>query len=433
MTSSGSSLTPTSSVASGGSFERELANARTPGWVLPVAAALIVITGTCNTLGVKWQNKQCVPSCSSFVEIPSVGVQCGDADDGLPFYPLDYDCRPRYFEAPWWQTVLMYFGELLCLFVWLIDMRIKKRKGLKVGTFDFPNSSESFSKPESPYYLWLVPTAIDFVSSAMINYASVLAFASTVQMLRNFNVIITAFLSLVVVRVALRVYQWTGVVVISIGLAITGIFAVANPEEDNNATEMQWLGLVFSLVGTILSAFQFVFEERLFRSYYISPLKAIGLQGIFGLIIGAVILTIAQFTGLEDTKLTFYQISQSGALVGGNVLFTCSVAIFNGAGLTTSKLGSGLLRTVIITLRSVTVWLLELCFSWVTFDWLQFISLILLIIGTFLYNDIWFKMGSCQAKWERPLVCCKFLRNPDLILVDDFANAEEEETSEMSV
>ncbi|KAH0488266.1 MAG: hypothetical protein KVP17_005114 [Porospora cf. gigantea B] len=412
------------------SFEREIANTQTPKWVLPLAASLILITGTCNTLLSKWQNKQCVPSCSGFVEIPSIGIQCGSDSNGDLFYPKDYECKPLYFEGPWWQTVIMYFGELLCLFVWLVDRKLKNRKGLKIGSFDFPNSSASFNKPESPFYWWIIPTAIDFCASAMINYAFVLAFASTVQMLRNFNVIITAFLSLAVVRQALRVYQWTGVLVISIGLAITGIYAVANPEEDNNATEMQWLGLVFALVGTALTSFQFVFEERLFRSYYISPLKAIGLQGIFGLIIGAVVLIVAQFTGLEDTKLSLYQTGQSSILLVSNILFTLSVAIFNGSGLTTSKLGSGLLRTIVITLRSVTIWLFELSVNWVDFDWLQLVSLIILIVGTFIYNNIWFNMGGCQDKWVKPLVCCKFLKNPDEGLFDDeFANAEEEDTS----
>ncbi|KXS19905.1 hypothetical protein M427DRAFT_52736 [Gonapodya prolifera JEL478] len=60
---------------------------------------LMLVTGTCNTILTKLQDMSCVRNCEA--PLP------GDSDTPPP--------RPVYYEQPVWQTMVMFFGEFLCL------------------------------------------------------------------------------------------------------------------------------------------------------------------------------------------------------------------------------------------------------------------------------------------------------------------------------
>lgn len=66
-----------------------------PKWVLGVAALLLFLSGSFDSLISKVMNRQKLPPCS------------GDEDQ----------CEPRFFESPIFQTVTMYIGGELTTFV----------------------------------------------------------------------------------------------------------------------------------------------------------------------------------------------------------------------------------------------------------------------------------------------------------------------------
>lgn len=371
-------------------------------WVLLVAALILLFTGSYDSIISKLMNRQVTPPCTG--------------------------CEPRYFEAPFWQTLTMYIGELLCLFAFYIDKGLAKRQGRR-PRLDFPASAKSFTKPPCPKYWWIVPTVIDFCASTMINYAFILSQVSTAQLLRNFNVVVTAVLSVIYLRVGLRRHQILGVFVVTVGLIMTGIYALMNPDSANNYEHLQWLGIVMALVGTFLSAFQFVFEESLFRKYQVSPLEAVGLMGLFGCTIGVILLVILEFAGVEKTSETFYMIfsgtREGTILIVTNLTYFISVAGFNASGLMVTKMASGLLRTILIAARTLTIWIIELIIGWNYFVALNFIGLLVVLGGVLTYN---YNYMAKEASWSgdlwlrKALLCCG-ARDPDALVEDASTDA----------
>lgn len=70
---------------------------------------------------------------------------------------------------------------------------------------------------------------------------------------------------------------------------------------------------MLAVAGTALSAFQFIFEEKLFRKYTCSPFEAVGWMGLYGSILGVVVLAIGEYAGFEDVSATIYQFRYGSA------------------------------------------------------------------------------------------------------------------------
>eukprot|EP01070_Trichotokara_eunicae_P011124 Trichotokara_eunicae@DN6776_c0_g1_i1.p1 len=200
-----------------------------PKWALFAMSAATLLSGSFNTILQKWMNKH-------------EYMDGGDCD-------TDPDACPRFFEAPYWQTFLMFFGEWFCMGVWLIDSKWLAKPG-RIPRTDLVTSLRSLKKPHCPFYWWLVPTVIDYVASTLINFAFVIGHASTIQMFRNFNVAVTALLTILYLRVALRTHHWVGVAVLSAGMVVVGIYAILEPDEETNVdSSLAWLGIVMAVLG----------------------------------------------------------------------------------------------------------------------------------------------------------------------------------------
>jgi hypothetical protein len=61
---------------------------------------------------------------------------------------------------------------------------------------------------------------------------------------------------------------------------------------------------------------------------------------------------------------------------------------FNFFGLSVTKNVSATSRSTIDTSRTLFIWMLSLALGWESFKWLQVLGFVLLVYGTFLFNDI---------------------------------------------
>lgn len=156
-------------------------------------------------------------------------------------------------------------------------------------------------------------------------------------MLRNFNLILGAILSIAYFKVALRRHQIGGVIIVTLGLIVIAIYGLMYSVETSNYHRKDWIGVVMALAGTFLSSFQAVCEEALLRKYFASPFEAVGLMGVYGIIIGCIALVILQFIGGEKTTETIYMLKQrtkeSNIIIIAIISFVLSISIFNGSGL----------------------------------------------------------------------------------------------------
>jgi hypothetical protein len=64
------------------------------------------------------------------------------------------------------------------------------------------------------------------------------------------------------------------------------------------------------------------------------------------------------------------------------------VSGFNYFGLSVTRSVSATARSTIDTCRTLFIWLVSLALGWESFKWLQVVGFMMLVYGTFLFNDI---------------------------------------------
>lgn len=96
-----------------------------------------------------------------------------------------------------------------------------------------------------------------------------------------------------------------------------------------------------------MQACQMIVEEKLFRNYKLSPLKVIGFEGIFGMLIYIVFLTIAYFIHcqgefchngrLEDSVAAIKGLGENVALLILVIALIFDIGIYNTLGVAVTK------------------------------------------------------------------------------------------------
>jgi hypothetical protein len=205
--------------------------------------------------------------------------------------------------------------------------------------------------------------------------------------------------------------------VVVIGLVIVGLKAVI--KGDSNTGENPGFGIFLCVLSQAFSSGLMVTEEKLLKGFETPPLKAVGLEGMWGVICYIFLLVIFYFIEcnswpdflkegvcinddaenlnnyrFENAIFAVKQIWESGKLKAYLSLYVLSIAFFNFSGLTISKNVSSTARTIVDTLRTIVIWLFFLTFPYIpeetkeTFSWLQLLGFLILILGSLIYNEI---------------------------------------------
>ena len=66
-------------------------------------------------------------------------------------------------------------------------------------------------------------------------------------------------------------------------------------ENNRKSYNLFLIGLFLNVLSSCFTAAFFIIEEKLFRRYYLSPLKVVGYEGTFGVLITGIFLIIANF------------------------------------------------------------------------------------------------------------------------------------------
>jgi drug/metabolite transporter (DMT)-like permease len=172
---------------------------------------------------------------------------------------------------------------------------------------------------------------------------------------------------------------------------------------DKKSIETKPLGVVILLVATVFSSGLYVVEEKLLGSYYLDPLKVVGLEGLWGTIMWCILLPIFQhipcniedlcpFGVLEDSLRAIDDFSFNHNLIWLSVAVCFTMAMFNGFGVTVTKNASSAQRATIDTARTVLIWvffmIVEVRHKKEKFSWIQLLGFVFLVIGTLVFNEI---------------------------------------------
>jgi len=268
-------------------------------------------------------------------------------------------------------------------------------------------------KPEINIFLIAIPAFCDFLGSTLMCLGLSMMAGSVYQMFRGSVIIFTATASVLFLKNKLYRHNFLGMSLVVFGLLFVGAGAVW--ELGKAGAETKPLGVLLVITAQIFSAAMFIIEEKLLKSYKCHPLKLVGFEGLWGLLIYSTLMIIFKFIQcpfgeslresicvindnnewlLEDVIFAFRQLGNNNVLLFFALLYTFSISLFNFVGISITKFVSSASRAVVDSMRTVIVWLFFLTLPFVPestkeqFSWLQLFGFIILVSGTVVYNEV---------------------------------------------
>jgi len=290
--------------------------------------------------------------------------------------PMSPGGTPEHFDQPWLQAGLMMVGESLCLIVYFCTRT--------------EEDAQAFRR--TPKWIFLVPCCCDLVATALLCMGLAFIAVSVAQMCRGTVIIFVCAMSFVFLRRRQRPQQLCGVALVFAGVVLVSLAAFQQQSGAGGSlfgtSSKLGMGIALCVFAQVFQASMFVYEEKIMSQHTVAPLQVVGMEGLFGIFISALILACLQPFGHANTPGAFHQIKSSPALLVSIIVSMLAVALFNFAGATVTQKSSAVARTTIKISSTITIWIAELAFGWNTFSLLQLAGFILVATGTIIYNGI---------------------------------------------
>ncbi|CAL8107051.1 unnamed protein product [Calicophoron daubneyi] len=339
------------------------------------------------------------------------------------------------FRKPWFQTLLMFLGEFLCLFAFFV-LRYRKRRRII--------ADESYSRLAiesgetglvfSPLFSWIfvLPATLDLLGTTIAGIGLIFVDASIWQMMRGSLIIFAGVLSIVFLKRRLACFHWAGMLFTVFGLTLVGTKSVFSEAVTGHSAAESALGVLLILIGAFTTSCQMIVEELFIKKRGFHPLQAVGIEGLFGILLMICIaLPCVHFIPGSDLNGSYenvidalYQTANSPLILGNTILYVLSIAFFNYFGLSITRYLSAVHRTLVDALRTTFVWLLSLLLFYSMgsqfgepFDlgWglIQIDGFACLVIGTLIYNKV------MDLSF---MPCCKEPTPPDVVVDNSTVN-----------
>uniref|UniRef100_A0A8C3QCL4 EamA domain-containing protein n=1 Tax=Geospiza parvula TaxID=87175 RepID=A0A8C3QCL4_GEOPR len=332
-------------------------------------AALMLLTGSINTLAAKWADNFSAPGCDGTEE--------------------------HKFQHPFLQAAGMFLGEFSCLPVFYLLLLRDRRRADRDRDRDRDRDPSPALSPSRPFnaLLFLPPALCDMAGTSIMYVALNMTSASSFQMLRGSLIIFTGLLSVAFLGRRLEWSHWAGILLTILGLALVGLADLrGNPGGTGHGLADVITGDLLILLAQAIVSIQMVLEEKFVFSHDVHPLRAVGTEGLFGFSILALLLVPLSFIPagrlsgnprgvLEDPMDAWCQIRRDPLILAALLGNIGSISFFNFAGLSVTRELSATTRTVLDSLRTLLVWALSLALRWERFHALQVPGFALLLAG----------------------------------------------------
>lgn len=199
-----------------------------------------------------------------------------------------------------------------------------------------------------------------------MNVGLLLTSASVYQMLRGAVVIFTGIFSYFFLSRRLKLYEWVSLSMVVLGVGIVGLSSVLFPQKKPSDTTTSTsdfdfaslLGVFLVLGAQLFTASQFVIEEKILVRYRVTPLKAVGLEGSFGLVSVLAAMPIlhiffSQQHPAFDIVQGYHDFFDHARVWQTGIAISISIAFFNWFGLSITSSISATARSTIDTCRQV--------------------------------------------------------------------------------
>ncbi|DBA93044.1 TPA: hypothetical protein ACH3X2_003375 [Trebouxia sp. C0005] len=332
----------------------------------------------------------------------------------------DFHGNDKLFRKPWATTTFMFIGMSFCLPIgWAFDYFQRQKKSESSDTeplLEHDQAAQTASGDHSTQHsslrntlLLAIPTAFDLTATILMSIGLLFVTASVYQMLRGAEMLFAAIFSVVFLKRTLNKYNYIGIVCCLVGICGVGISSVLSGQGSASADVTQsqiLLGMALIVCSQAVQAAQVTVEDYVMNDIGTAPLQVVGYEGIFGcLAMFCVLLPIVQHTpgqdgsGLhEDSWETWHLITHSPTLPYMVPTLVLSLLCYNIAGMfVTDEIGA-VARTVLETMRTLFVWIVDLVLwytplglgrlgeKWDNYSYLQLVGFVILVIGTVVYG-----------------------------------------------
>jgi drug/metabolite transporter (DMT)-like permease len=386
-------------------------------------AVLMVVTGSLNTIAAKWAD--------------SISV------DG------------RKFNHPFFQAICMFIGEFCCLIAFFIIYAVQKiswrRRNIE-GDGGMVAELDGDIEPTIPKFnplIFLPPAVCDILGTSLMYIALNLTSASSYQMLRGSVIIFTGLLSVAFLNTRLHGYKWLGMSIVTAGLVVVGVSDIVFDDRPNDDTNGIITGNLLIIMAQIIVAIQMVTEQKYLTQYDVPALLAVGLEGLFGMIILTVLLipmyyihvpstfSSNPYGRLEDIFFAFKEIGDNRTILAALALTIISIAFFNFAGVTVTKRLSATSRMVLDSVRTLVIWIISIPLFGEQFIAIQLLGFALLLVGMFVYNDLifgpMFRQNILPKIENNSLsLCCASFCGADIEVADRESLIDEDDEEQMA-
>eukprot|EP00440_Ansanella_granifera_P054598 gb/GFBE01059186.1/.p1 GENE.gb/GFBE01059186.1/~~gb/GFBE01059186.1/.p1 ORF type:complete len:347 (+),score=83.04 gb/GFBE01059186.1/:1-1041(+) len=305
---------------------------------------VMLLTGTVNMLLLKFQNMQQAPMSPGGPPVP--------------------------FQHPWLQTALMMMGEVCCLPLFVCINRGEDARAVQ----------------SAPKLIFLVPCCCDLLAMALFCTGLEHIAVSVAQMCRGTIVVFVCLMSLAFLGRQQQSYQRFGVGLVTSGILMVSMSAMMADKGGHPGNLLT--GIALCIFAQVFQASMFVYEEKIMSQYPVEPLQVVGMEGLFGIGICAILFTAMHTLGHIDAIGAYNQIASSPVLLLSIVSQMAFTAVFNVCGANITKRSSAVARTTIKISSTILIWLVELAAGWNTFNGLQLLGFLTVAAGTLIYNRI---------------------------------------------
>ena len=291
----------------------------------------------------------------------------------------------------------MFLGEFLCLIIYYIHESLFTKK----------NEEENGPKKHLSLYYFLLLAILNIISNIIVIFA--LSYLVTViyEMCNAFIIFLTFLASIIYLKKKYYRHHFLSIILITLGASLNGYYS----KNSNKVLKNKSLGLGIFLIilAKIIISFFYAIEEKILKDYDYNPLKAVGLEGMWGFFIYGILLIFFQKIScdnwgdsikesvctvndigkyhIEDSIFAFRQLYNRKFMILCILGYILGVILYNSSRLIIIKNKSAVFCLVMISLCNFTWYIISLILDG-KFNWLIFIGFTILLLGCFIYFEI---------------------------------------------
>eukprot|EP00339_Tiarina_fusa_P014376 CAMPEP_0117007570 /NCGR_PEP_ID=MMETSP0472-20121206/7408_1 /TAXON_ID=693140 ORGANISM="Tiarina fusus, Strain LIS" /NCGR_SAMPLE_ID=MMETSP0472 /ASSEMBLY_ACC=CAM_ASM_000603 /LENGTH=433 /DNA_ID=CAMNT_0004709387 /DNA_START=66 /DNA_END=1365 /DNA_ORIENTATION=+ len=282
----------------------------------------------------------------------------------------------------------------------------------KKGLVDKAENGAATVEPQSPCvddFFLAIPSVFDLAATALCMMGLQYIDVSIYQLLRGSGIIFVALMKQNVLGDRLFSFQWVGVFwnVVSVFLVGgTAILNEASESKEDNGSGQALLGVLLVMLGAVVQAMQFVFEEKVMTMDIPSPpLLLIGMEGLWGTILCAFVvyplvyyLPGSDHGSYEDPFNTWTMIVNSKTIQNAFIVYFFAIFLYNFFAVLVTFMLNSVWHAILDNFRPITVWITDLFIfyvvtttgdfgePWTKYSWVQVGGMFVLLYGTAVYN-----------------------------------------------